>query len=101
MTENYRYNLKLEQFARLSNRSLSSFKRDFQDIFHTTPGKWLLEKRLLHAMNLLCNMNKTISEAAFESGFETTSHFSRSFKEKFGVAPSSICKTKLQYPQYS
>jgi AraC-like DNA-binding protein len=90
MTDNYRYNLKLEQFARLSNRSLSSFKRDFQDIFHTTPGKWLLEKRLLHAMNLLSNMNKTISETAFESGFETPSHFSRSFKQRFGVAPSSI-----------
>jgi AraC-like DNA-binding protein len=90
MTDNYRYNLKLEQFASLSNRSLSSFKRDFQDIFHTTPGKWLLEKRLLHAMNLLSNMNKTISETAFESGFETPSHFSRSFKQRFGVAPSSI-----------
>lgn len=90
MTDNYRNNLKLKQFAKLSNRSLSSFKRDFQDIFHTTPGKWLLEKRLLHAMNLLGNMNKTISEAAFESGFETTSHFSRAFKQRFGIAPSSI-----------
>jgi AraC-like DNA-binding protein len=95
MADNYRYNLKLEQFARLSNRSLSTFKRDFQDVFHTTPGKWLLEKRLLHARNLLGNMNKTISEAAFESGFETTSHFSRSFKQRFGVAPSSIKQGSL------
>lgn len=90
MADNYRHNLKLKQFARLSNRSLSSFKRDFQDIFHTTPGKWLLEKRLLHAMSLLGNMNKTISEVAFESGFETTSHFSRSFKHRFGMTPSSV-----------
>jgi AraC-like DNA-binding protein len=97
MVENYRYNLKLEQFARLSNRSLSAFKRDFQSIFCTTPGKWLLEKRLLHAKNLLTITNKTISEAAFESGFETPSHFSRSFKERFGVTPSSIGKIKQNF----
>jgi len=90
MTDNYRYNLKLSQFAKLSNRSLSAFKRDFYQIFHTTPGKWLLENRLLYAKNLLCNRDKTISEAAFESGFETPSHFSRSFKQRFGISPSSI-----------
>jgi AraC-like DNA-binding protein len=91
MTDNYRYNLKLEQFAQLSNRSLSAFKRDFQIIFRTTPGKWLLEKRLSYAKSLLSNNSKKpISEVAFESGFETLAHFSRSFKQRFGAAPSSI-----------
>jgi AraC-like DNA-binding protein len=90
MEDNYCFNLKLEQYASLSNRSLSAFKRDFQKIYATTPGKWLLEKRLLHAMNLLGNMNKTITEAAFESGFENNSHFSRSFKQRFGMAPSAV-----------
>lgn len=90
MTDNYRYNLKLEQFAQLSNRSLSAFKRDFQAVFHTTPGKWLLEKRLTHAKNLLTNSRKVVSEVAFESGFETPAHFSRSFKQRFGINPSSV-----------
>jgi AraC-like DNA-binding protein len=91
MTDNYRYNLKLEQFAQLSNRSLSAFKRDFQSIFHTTPGKWLLEKRLLYAKSLLnIHIKKPISDVAFESGFETVAHFSRSFKQQFGVTPSSM-----------
>lgn len=88
MAENFCYNLKLEQFAILSNRSLSSFKRDFQEIFQTTPGKWLLEKRLLHAKNLLNNKNKSVSDIAFESGFESLAHFSRSYKSRFGVTPS-------------
>jgi AraC-like DNA-binding protein len=91
MNDNYRYNLKLAHFAKLTNRSLSAFKRDFQNTFHTTPGKWLLEKRLLNAKNLLSNnRNKAISEAAFESGFETPSHFSRTFKQRFGITPSLI-----------
>lgn len=87
MNDNYCFNLKLEQYAALSNRSLSAFKRDFQKLFATTPGKWLLEKRLHHARRLLTNSDKTVSEAAFESGFENLSHFSRSFKERFGLPP--------------
>jgi AraC-like DNA-binding protein len=91
MTDNFRYNLKIEQFAQLSNRSLSAFKRDFQAIFGTTPGRWLLEKRLSYAKSLLSNNSrKVISEVAFESGFETLAHFSRSFKQRFGISPSSI-----------
>ncbi|GAO42629.1 helix-turn-helix domain-containing protein [Flavihumibacter petaseus] len=88
MEDNYCFNLKLEAYARLCNRSLSAFKRDFQQAFGQAPGKWLMEKRLLHAKNLLNNHGKSISEAAFESGFENNSHFSRAFKQRFGVAPS-------------
>ena len=95
MEDNYCFNLKLEEYARLSNRSLSAFKRDFQKHFNTTPGKWLLEKRLHHAMHLLSNTNKTVSETAFESGFENPSHFSRSFRQHFGIAPTAV---KQQIP---
>jgi AraC family transcriptional regulator, exoenzyme S synthesis regulatory protein ExsA len=90
MDDNYCFNLKLEEYAQLSNRSLSAFKRDFQKQFDTTPGKWLLEKRLNHAMHLLSNTDKTVSEASFESGFENPSHFSRSFRQHFGLAPTRV-----------
>ena len=90
MDDNYCFNLKMEEFAQLSNRSLSAFKRDFQKQFHTTPGKWLLEKRLHHSMHLLTNAGKTVSEASFESGFENPSHFSRAFRQHFGISPASV-----------
>lgn len=96
MTDNYRYNLKLGEFAQLSNRSLSAFKRDFQTIFGTTPGKWLLEKRLTYAKSLLSGNNqKAVSEIAFESGFETLAHFSRSFKQRFGITPTSVSHARV------
>ncbi len=87
MEDNYCFNLKLEEFAKMTNRSLSAFKRDFQKIYNTTPGKWLLQKRLHHAMHLLTHAGKTAGEAAFESGFESTAHFSRSFRRQFGISP--------------
>ena len=93
MEDNYCFNLKLEGFAQLSARSLSAFKRDFLRLYHTTPGKWLMEKRLNHASHLLTNMGKTVAETAFECGFESASHFSRSFRQRFGCSAASM---KLQ-----
>ena len=90
MDDNFCYNLKLEVYAELSNRSLSTFKRDFEKLFHCTPGKWLLEKRLHHGQHLMSNQHKTVSEAAFESGFESPSHFSRAFKNRFGKGPTAM-----------
>lgn len=95
MEDNYCFNLTLEQYAELCNRSLSAFKRDFQKVMHTTPGKWLLEKRLNHALQLLGNKSKNVSEIAFESGFENASHFTRSFKERYQATPSALRKTLL------
>lgn len=46
MNQYFMHNLPLEQFATLTGRSLSSFKRDFQETFQTTPNKWLIKKRL-------------------------------------------------------
>lgn len=90
MEENFCFNLKLEEFAQLSARSLSAFKRDFETIYHISPGKWLLEKRLSHASHLLKHKGKTVGEAAFESGFESPSHFSRAFRQRFGTSPASF-----------
>ena len=90
MEENFCFNLKLEEFARLGARSLSAFKRDFLKLYNMSPGKWLLEKRLDHAMHLLTNLGKTVSETAFETGFESSSHFSRAFRQRFGNSPASL-----------
>jgi AraC-like DNA-binding protein len=90
MEDNFYFNLELKEFAKLSARSLSAFKRDFKKQFRTTPGKWLLERRLQYAFHLLANVGRTVSEAAFESGFEDPSHFSRSFKKLYGLSPMAM-----------
>lgn len=92
MEENYSYNLKLEEFATLCNRSLSSFKRDFKAYYGTTPGKWLLKKRLELAAHLLVSTQDSVSEIAYDSGFEDLSHFSKSFRVEYGTTPNSFRK---------
>jgi AraC family transcriptional regulator, exoenzyme S synthesis regulatory protein ExsA len=81
------YNLKLEAYAKLCNRSLSSFKRDFYKIYGTAPANWLLNKRLQYAMQLLRSSDKSINDISFESGFENSTHFARVFKKQYGSAP--------------
>jgi len=87
MEQNYCYNLSLEELAKLCHRSLSSFKRDFKKHYNTTPGKWLLTKRLDRAAALLHDNTANITQIAFDCGFEDSSHFSRAFKNKFGESP--------------
>ena len=93
MERNFHYNLSMEEFARLCHRSLSSFRREFRQCYHQTPGKWLLNKRLDFAAMLLVNKDLNVSRTAYESGFENASHFSRAFKEKFQVAPNQYRAT--------
>jgi len=46
MNRNYHFNVALPRFAYLTGRSLSTFKRDFERIFQSTPSRWLLRRRL-------------------------------------------------------
>lgn len=93
MEQNYCFNLRLEDYAELSHRSLSSFKRDFQQTFNESPGKWIIKRRVQHAANLIANTSQSITQAAFESGFEDVSHFSRVFKKIIGKNPTEYKKT--------
>jgi len=87
MESNFRFNLSLEEYAKLCHRSLSSFKREFQARFKEPPGRWLLRKRLDHSAALLRSSKMNVTEIAFESGFEDVSHFSRVFKQRFQASP--------------
>jgi AraC-like DNA-binding protein len=90
MNKNFHFNVHLNRFAYLTGRSLATFKRDFQKAFQETPGHWLLNKRLQEAYYLIKEKGKAPSEVYLNVGFEDLSHFSFSFKKKFGIVPSSL-----------
>lgn len=89
MNKNFHFNVQMHRFAYLTGRSLATFKRDFQKTFDQAPGKWLLNKRLQEAYYLI-TQGKSPSEVYIGVGFEDLSHFSFSFKKKFGITPSSL-----------
>ena len=85
--KNFHSDLTLEEYANLSGRSLSTFKRDFKKHFDETPRKWINNRRLEYAKTLLENSPLNINEICYESGFKNTSHFNTAFKEKYKLPP--------------
>lgn len=92
MNRNFTYHVPLLQFARLTGRSLATFKRDFQKIFVQSPEKWLLQKRLEEAHYLITQKQQNPVSVYLDVGFENLSHFSASFKNHFGYNASSLLR---------
>lgn len=90
MNSNFKYNIAISQFAKLTGRSLATFKRDFQKTFTTPPERWLHQKRLELAHYLIAQKKQNPTGVYLEVGFENISHFSASFKKHFGYNPSSL-----------
>ena len=88
--ENYTSPISLEELAYLSGRSLSSFKRDFQSIYGETPAKWIREKRLSKARQMLQASQMSVADVAYSLGFENPTHFSRIFMQLYGMPRSSL-----------
>lgn len=87
--ENVMNPVSINDLAYLSGRSLSSFKRDFQAVYNIPPSKWIKERRLQKAKELLTNTSMSVTDICFTIGFENATHFSRIFREHFGYSPSS------------
>jgi len=90
MIRHYKFNVDMKRFAHLTGRSLATFKRDFEKIFHISPNRWIQQKRLEEAKFLIKEKGMKPSDVYLEVGFEDLSHFSFAFKKNFGVAPSYV-----------
>lgn len=88
LNENYQYDLSMEEIASYTGRSLATFKRDFAKVSDLTPQKWIIKKRLEAAHDLIQSGKRKVTEVCFDVGFKNLSHFSKIYKEAYGVAPS-------------
>lgn len=91
MEKNFRCDMPMSEFARLSGRSLSTFKRDFKAFSPLSPERWLTDRRL-HASIELLKRGQRVTDTCFDVGFKNVSHFSAIFKRRFGVTPGDIRK---------
>jgi len=61
--------------------------RTFSEHFHCTLGEYIREQRVLRGWQLLATSDGTLAEIASQSGFADQSHFTRAFKNRFGITP--------------
>ncbi len=90
MHKNFKSDLSLEEFAHYTGRSLSSFKKDFANIFNITPSRWITKRRLEEAKSVIEKLGRKPADVYLEVGFKNLSHFSTAFKKEFGFSPSSL-----------
>jgi AraC-like DNA-binding protein len=90
MERHYMFNMTMQKFSYLTGRSLATFRRDFKNIFNSTPQVWLTGKRLELAHFHIKEKNRHPSDVYLEVGFENLSHFSFAFKKYFGYTASGI-----------
>jgi len=81
-------NLTLDELAKLTNLSLSSFKREFAKHYDSSPAKYLRSRKLEQAAKLLKGTSLRVSDVAFDCGFVDLAHFSKVFQREFGYSPS-------------
>lgn len=90
MNSNYTVDLDLEGFAHYTGRSLSTFKKEFKLIFHTTPMKWIVSRRLEEAHRLIEQEKERPLDVYLRVGFKNLSHFSTAYKRQYGYPPSAV-----------
>lgn len=90
MERHFMFNMPMDKFGYLTGRSLATFRRDFKKTYHTTPQKWLTEKRLQLAHYQISEKRRKPIDVYFEVGFENLSHFSHAFKNHFGYPPNTL-----------
>lgn len=79
----------IEELSSLTNRSLTSFKKEFRRMFDMPPHKWFIRQRLMQARLLLISTSKSVSEIGNECAFPNTSHFIKLFKKEYGFTPAT------------
>ncbi|EOU1703969.1 helix-turn-helix transcriptional regulator [Clostridium perfringens] len=67
------------------NMSLPSFSSKFKKIMGMTPNDYLTNLKLNEAVRLL--KFSSVTEVAYDLGYENISHFIKLFKKKFGLTP--------------
>lgn len=90
VNENIYDRVSLCVLAAKCNMSVSTFKREFAKEFKTSPIQWISNKRLEKSLLLLKNTTISISDIAYECGFENYIHFARRFRAKYGKSANSF-----------
>lgn len=85
-------NFNNDDLANLMFMSRSTFYRKLKAVTGMSGNEFIRTARLNYAAKLLESGNYSVSEAAFEAGFNDIKYFRKRFQDQFGVNPSDYKK---------
>lgn len=86
----------LIELADIASISHTKLNRLFKSVYGNTVFCYLRELRLMKAKEMLDAKSLSITEISFETGWSSPSHFSREFKDKFGLSPKVYIKSRMK-----
>ena len=80
----------VSRLASVSGVSEAHFARSFKDAFGAPPHRYLLTRRIERAAALLRDTDVSITEIAFQTGWNSLGTFGRTFRDVTGESPSEL-----------
>ncbi|WP_053157890.1 GlxA family transcriptional regulator [Pseudomonas sp. Pf153] len=93
MWQNIEEPLTIDELAACVKISKRQLERRFCRFLGATPTRYYLELRLTRARQLIQQTNRSVTEIAVATGFVSSPHFQRRFRDFFGVPPGSYRST--------
>lgn len=87
---NFYQHVTIEELSQMTNLSLSSFKREFKKNYNDSPAKYIRNKKLEKASELLLISDERITDIAYDCGFNDLANFSKIFHDKYNQTPSNF-----------
>ena len=78
----------LDTWAAVVGMPTSEFSRRFLETAKMSPYSWFLEQRIRRAKDVLLSEKTPIASVAYELGFSSQSHFTRTFSQRVGLSPA-------------
>ena len=88
--------ISLDEIASHVGLSRRQLERLFQKYLHCVPTRYYMRLRLMHARQLLLQTSMPIVDIAYASGFVSTPHFSKCYREFFGIPPREERRAQKQ-----
>jgi transcriptional regulator GlxA family with amidase domain len=85
----------VERLARVSGVSAAHFAREFKNAFGVPPHRYLLTRRIERATSLLRETDLSITDIAFQTGWQSLGTFGRIFRDVTGESPGAM-RTRQQ-----
>ncbi len=89
--------LTISDIAAAASISESECLRCFRATIGTTPIQYLKQYRLRQASKLLLSSDSSVSDIAYQCGFQDMSYFTRVFRQARGSTPTQYRKEKSSY----
>ena len=92
LVENMQEQSSPAEIARKLNIGYSSLRKLFKGYLGISPSQYQMQHRIIKAKELLTNQNIEIKQIAYSLGFDSASHFNKTFKNKTGITPGRFRK---------